>query len=312
MFYEFSDELITVENGNINPHYVTAGYVTVSEFEKIYESFGFARSAVDSLQKEKLHSRFGVEICDDYCFTKLCITDANKINGERDTIALFVKRNLLIVVDVADSDCSTRDKFMSALGRYSPINITLEKLIYSFLDSIINKDYKAIEDIGFKITRLEETVLKDKASDDFNFELLRMKKELLMLRSYYEQLIDIGEALEDNENEIFDEMYLKYISNFTKKTNRLKDDVELLRGSIVHLQDAYQSYIDLKLNHTMQICTAVTTIFFPLTVIVGWYGMNFKFMPELNWKYGYIFVIALSVAVIAGLTYIVKKKKWIG
>ncbi|MCD7872736.1 MAG: hypothetical protein LUG21_05470 [Clostridiales bacterium] len=88
--------------------------------------------------------------------------------------------------------------------------------------------------------------------------------------------------------------------------------MELLRGSVVHLQDAYQSYIDLKLNHTMQIFTAVTTIFFPLTVIVGWYGMNFRNMPELSWKYGYLFVIVLSVIVVAVITFIVKKRKWIG
>ena len=126
------------------------------------------------------------------------------------------------------------------------------------------------------------------------------------------KLIDIGEALEDNENEIFDENYLRYIANFTKKTVRLRDDVELLRGSVVHLQDAYQSFIDLKTNHTMQIFTVVSTIFFPLTLIVGWYGMNFKYMPELQWKYGYVFVIALSVIVVAVLAIIGKKKKWIG
>ena len=122
----------------------------------------------------------------------------------------------------------------------------------------------------------------------------------------------IGEALEDNENEIFDENYLRYISNFTKKTVRLRDDVELLRGSVVHLQDAYQSFIDLKTNHTMQIFTVVSTIFFPLTVIVGWYGMNFKYMPEIQWRYGYVFVIALSVIVVTVLAIIGKKKKWIG
>lgn len=312
MFYEFSDDVVTVSIENINPHYVTAGYVTVSEFEKIYERFGFARSNIESLGQDTHYSRFGVEVNDDYCFTRLSVINAQKITGEKDIIALFIKKNLLIVVDVADSDGSTRDKFMSSLGKYSSINITLEKLIYSFFDSITNKDYKAIEDIGFDITRLEEIVLKDKAKDDFNFELLRMKKELLTLRNYYEQLMDIGEALEDNENEIFDEDYLRYISNFTQKTNRLRDDVELLRGSVVHLQDAYQSYIDLKLNHTMQIFTAVTTIFFPLTVIVGWYGMNFKNMPELYWKYGYLFVIVLSIVVVTVITVIVKKKKWIG
>ena len=62
----------------------------------------------------------------------------------------------------------------------------------------------------------------------------------------------------------------------------------------------------------MQIFTAVTTIFFPLTVIVGWYGMNFKNMPELYWKYGYLFVIVLSIVVVTVITLIVKKKKWIG
>ncbi|MCD7872735.1 MAG: hypothetical protein LUG21_05465, partial [Clostridiales bacterium] len=74
-----------------------------------------------------------------------------------------------------------------------------------------------IEDKGFEITKLEEIVLKDKADSNFNLRLLQMKKELLILRNYYEQLIDIGEVLEDNENEIFDENYLRYISNFTKK-----------------------------------------------------------------------------------------------
>lgn len=102
------------------------------------------------------------------------------------------------------------------------------------------------------------------------------------------------------------------LQTLLKKTVRLRDDVELLRGSVVHLQDAYQSFIDLKTNHTMQIFTVVSTIFFPLTLIVGWYGMNFKYMPELQWKYGYVFVIALSVIVVAVLAIIGKKKKWIG
>ena len=88
--------------------------------------------------------------------------------------------------------------------------------------------------------------------------------------------------------------------------------MELLRGSVVHLQDAYQSYIDLKTNHNMQLFTVMTTIFFPLTVIVGWYGMNFEYMPELKWRYGYIFVIVLSVVVVAILAIVGKKKKWIG
>lgn len=314
MFYQFQDDVTTVDVDDINSHYVTAGYVTTAEFEKIYDKFGFAASTVEAVKSDNMffHSRFGVEVYDDYCFTKMSVINALDVEDERDVVAVYIKKNLLIVVDVKDKDCSTRDKFLSCLDKYSPINITLEKLIYAFLDNLTNKDNKAIEDKGFEITKLEEIVLNGKAGDNFNLELLQMKKELLSMRNYYEQLIDMGEALEDNENEIFDENYLRYISNFTKKTVRLRDDVELLRGSVVHLQDAYQSFIDLKTNHTMQIFTVVSTIFFPLTLIVGWYGMNFKYMPELQWKYGYVFVIVLSVLVVAVLAIIGKKKKWIG
>lgn len=312
MFYQFSDDVTTVDVDNIDCHYVTAGYVTVSELEKIYEGFGFSRTTLDTLNNDDFYSRFGVEMYDDYCFTKLSVLNTEEVNGEKDIIAIYIKKNLFIVVDVKDNDCSTRDTFLFSLNKYSSINITLEKLIYSFMDSLTSRDYKIMADKGLEITQLEEIVLKDRAKDNFNFELLQMKKDILAMRNYYEQLIDIGEALEDNENEIFDENYLRYISNFTNKAIRLRDDMELLRGSVVHLQDAYQSYIDLKLNHTMQIFTTVTTVFFPLTLIVGWYGMNFKYMPELAWKYGYVFVIVLSFAVVAVLAVIVKKKKWIG
>lgn len=138
-----------------------------------------------------------------------------------------------------------------------------------------------------------------------------MKKELLILRSAYEQIIDIADSLGDNDNEIFDENDLRYISNFKDKLKRLKDDTDMLRSSVDHLQDAYSSYLDLKTNHIMGIFTAVTAIFFPLTLIVGWYGMNFRNMPELTWKYGYVFVIIVSVSVVAVLTIIMKKRKWL-
>ena len=85
----------------------------------------------------------------------------------------------------------------------------------------------------------------------------------------------------------------------------------MLRSSVSHLQDAYSSYLDLKTNHIMGVFTAVTTIFFPLTLVVGWYGMNFENMPELSWRFGYLFVIIVSILVVSVLTIIMKKRKWL-
>ena len=116
--------------------------------------------------------------------------------------------------------------------------------------------------------------------------------------------------LTENDNEIFDES-IKSLSLFIDKVNRLKDNVDILTDSVVHLWDAYQASLDMRLNETMKFFTLVTTIFFPLTVIVGWYGMNFNTMPELTWKYGYPFVIVFSILIIAALIFWFKKKKWI-
>ena len=87
--------------------------------------------------------------------------------------------------------------------------------------------------------------------------------------------------------------------------------MDILTDSVVHLWDAYQASMEMELNKTMKVFTLVSTIFFPLTVIVGWYGMNFSYMPEIRWRYGYIYVIILSGAVIGALIYWFKKKKWI-
>ena len=76
------------------------------------------------------------------------------------------------------------------------------------------------------------------------------------------------------------------------------------------MQDAYSAFLDVRMNRTMKVLTVLTTLFFPLTIIVGWYGMNFQSMPEFTWRYGYVYVIALSIAVVVVLCMLAKKHKW--
>lgn len=310
MFYQFDDELTTVETKDINTNLVTAGYITVDELNGYYEHFGFSKSTVQQCMEENRYFRSNIEVYDDYSFGTLKITDAGNMKAKEDCLAFYVKKNFLLLVDVNDADCSTRDKFLRALRRFSCASMTLEKLIYAFLESLITGDNKVLEDTEFEINQMEEFVLRDKAGKDFNMELLHKKKELLILRNYYEQLIDIGEALGENENELFDREDLRYFKIFTDKAERLRENVDLLRDSVVHLRDAYQAYLDLKLNETMKIFTVLTAVFYPLTLIVGWYGMNFESMPEYRWRYGYLFVILLSVGVVGALAALFKRKKW--
>ena len=89
---------------------------------------------------------------------------------------------------------------------------------------------------------------------------------------------------------------------------RLQDMVTGQREYVVQLRDLIQVQMDVKQNRIMTLLTVITSIFLPLTLIAGWYGMNFKYMPELNWKLGYPAVILLSVAIVIGCVRWFRKK----
>ncbi len=309
MFYQIRDNLTEIEFNDIDDNYITVGYIDSETLKEIGLKLGFSHSSINSCQMANEHFRSGVEVYDDYTFTELKIADP--FDPEKyDCVALYIKKNLIIVVDVEDSDGSTKNKFFSALNRYSAQQATPEKIMYAFIDALIVNDFKHLELRGNEISLLEENVLKDDVDEDFNLRLLYIKKTLLTMHNYYEQLFDIAEALEENENDIFESEDLRYMSNIANKIIRLREDTDSLSSQLTHLQDAYSSFLDLKLNNTMKIFTVITSIFFPLTLIVGWYGMNFQTMPEFTWKYGYLFVIVLSAVVVSTMLIIGKKKKW--
>ena len=79
----------------------------------------------------------------------------------------------------------------------------------------------------------------------------------------------------------------------------------------MQLRDLYKTHLDIKQNSIMTVLTVVTSIFLPLTLIVGWYGMNFKYMPELEWKWGYPVIIGVSVLIVIFCLIFFRKKKWL-
>ncbi len=309
MYYTFSTKLEESEKLPSSDK-LTVGYLSYEELAEVSEILGFAAANVETCRSANLYFRSGVEVYDEYTFTELRIVDPVHPEVNDDCVALFIKKNLFLVVDVMDEDRSTLQRFQQCLRRFPPRSVTLEKLIYSFLDALVAGDIIMLESTGAEVSKLEAQVLRDEADKDFNMTLLDLKNRLLSAHNYYEQLLDITEAVEDNENDLFDSDSLMYISNIGKKIVRLREDVDALSNMVVHLQDAYSSYLDMNLNKTMKFFTVITSIFFPLTIIVGWYGMNFQSMPEFSWRYGYVYVILLSIIVVLILVLIGRRKKW--
>ncbi|MBO7426013.1 MAG: hypothetical protein J6U23_10055 [Clostridiales bacterium] len=317
MFFEFANTIKESSMLPKNGKNLVAGYLSMEELLKIAPALNVADSTVDACKTANTIFRSGVEIYDDYTFTELKVVDPVHCNGletdndDSDYVALYIMKNALYVVDVLDTDRSTYEKFIRATKRFTPATMTLEKLIYAFFDELLSKDVSFIEKLSLQVTEMEESILHGKPDDDINLTLLRLKRKLLEIRNYYEQCLDIFEVLEADENELFSENdALMYMVNMNQRITRLREDVDSINNAVVHVQDAYSVHMDAKMNNTMKYLTVLTTIFFPLTIIVGWYGMNFESMPEFKWQFGYIYVIILSIAVIVMLAFIARKNKW--
>lgn len=309
MIYEFGEKLRSIDFTEINDRFFTAGYVTLTEFDKFHLELNGTQSAFAETDSAKNLFRTRIDVFDHYSFCTLKIIEPNIDSVSETLLALYIRKNLLLIIDIKDAEHQSKTLFSQVIQRFRENPVTPEKFIFIFLDSIISDDSKALEEIEYDIGKLEDKVVRDDDCKNFNEQLMIYKKKLLILRNYYEQLIDIGQELFENENKIFCEDNLRYLKVFSEKAERLCSNVCLLRESIVQLREVYQANLDLRLNNTMKLFTVITTLFSPLSFIVGWYGMNFSHMPELTWKHGYLSVVCVCIVVVAVCLYIFKKKK---
>ena len=188
---------------------------------------------------------------------------------------------------------------------------SLERFIYDFLDQIVKDDLRIMEKYEDELDAMEQAILNNNAEDLPSGRLNDMRNDIRYLQIHYEQLIDLGQELEENENNFFQPDNLRYFRSFLNRMARLHDASTSLRDYTMQIRDFHKSQLDVKQNRIMTVLTVVTTIFMPLTLIVGWYGMNFKYMPELESEWGYPIVIAVSVLIIIGSLLFFKKKKWL-
>lgn len=310
-FYTYNEsEKKQIEQSEIDDSKLVVGFLTAKELEKSYQSFGFSCQTVESCQHKADSFRSAIEIHESYTFTDLKIMNAENVREAQDYVAIYVKKNLIIMVDVEDRDNSTINKFTDAIDRYARQNISVEKIIYAFMMNLIANDNTALENLSTSINELEKSVVENRTSKTFNNDLFSFKTTLTKLHSYYEQLLDIAQEFCENENNIFDGKYIHYISNVSNKIVRLDEDVVEMLNNLNHLQDVYSTNIDLQMNKTMKIFTAVATIFLPLTLITGWFGMNFTNMPSINSKIGYPCVIVAVILIVIGLSIFGKIKNW--
>lgn len=311
MFYEIRDDaLYEVEFEEIGEGNIGTGCMSMDELMELYQQYKLDRQVIEECYADKSHFRTGVDIYEDYAFGVIDIVRQQDVLGNREKIAFIIRKNRFILVNISSDDGRIGDMLKDGISRFKQ-NITLEKIIFGVLDSLISDGNAFLENTEARIMEMEKNIVEKQVNELLNKEIYDLRNRLSIMRSYYEQLVEIGEELLENEIGIFETKELRYFKIYTDKAARLSENTMALSESLIHLREALDATLNYSINNTMKMFTVVTTVFLPLTLVAGWYGMNFKEMPELDWEYGYEAVMGFSIVVVILCIIFFKKKKLI-
>lgn len=244
-----------------------------------------------------------IETQQEYLYGTLAIPRFLDISGSRYRMCLFITRKFVIIVDD------------SGYGQRIVENIRLRKIhqgvnkgrfLFNFIAEFLERDYELLDGMERALMNMEEEASR-RDTENYQEKLMPVRRELLILRSYYNEMVDFAKNLAENENGYFTRKQIPYFDIIEDRAERLMNKTVQLLEYAGQVKDAYQSRIDARQNRSMQFLTLISTIFLPLTLITSWYGMNFQNMPEL--KNGYPAVVVLSLLVIVICVWLFKIKK---
>ena len=234
------------------------------------------------------------------------VPDRRNMAGEYRKFAFALDEKGIVFIDPGDTVLRILQRIISTKKWRMP---SLERFIYDFLEQIIQEDLFLLEGYEKELDAIEKQIERDQEADLERVNDIR--GFLRDLRNHYAQLMDLAQELEENENNFFKAENIRFFKLFYNRVSRLVDTANSLLDFTLQVRDTNKSRLDVKQNRIMTILTVVTTVFMPPTLIVGWYGMNFKYMPELEWEYGYPAVIIMSILISVGCLVFFKHKKWL-
>ncbi len=281
----------------------TVSVITHTEAkEKLADNFDII-SLVNKSEKNRICK---AEVYPSFLALSFSVPSKTNLNDLSRFLCIITEENVLFVDDSGKVGyCIKKMQKTKSVNEDS-----ISRFVYDFLETLIESELRYLEAFNDRITKIENSIVNGDF-DKFENRMISIKKEILVFYRYYSQLIDIGKELRENENRFFDEEGKRYFRLFSDRVEQFYSESKMLREYILQLRGIYQTQFDINQNKVMKVLTVVTTVFSPLTIIVGWYGMNFVNMPELSWEYGYTMVIILSILTVFVSIWMLKKNKFL-
>jgi len=201
-----------------------------------------------------------------------------------------------------------RDRIRKDKGRLRKLGP--DYLAYALIDSIVDGYFGFLENLSEEIEFLEDELVTDPKREILQ-KIHSLKREMIYVRKSVWPLREVVNGLERLETPLIKETTDVFLRDVYDHTIQVIDSVETLRDVLSGMLETYLSSVSNRMNEVMKVLTIIATIFIPLTFIAGVYGMNFKFMPELEWRGGYFLIVGLMVAVAFVMLVFFRKKKWL-
>jgi magnesium transporter len=232
----------------------------------------------------------------------------NLVTSEQ--VSLIVGENFLISFQEAVGDVfdPVRDRIRKGRGRIRTAGC--DYLAYALIDSVVDQYFLILEKISEQIEILE-TALIENPKPDTQHVIHDLKRETIYLRKQIWPLREVVSQFAKGETDLISETTHVYLRDVYDHTIQIVDTIESFRDILSGMIDLYLSTISNKMNEVMKLLTIIATIFIPITFVVGIYGMNFRVMPELEWKWGYPAVWIVMIAIVFALIFFFRRKKWL-
>ncbi len=286
------------------------GLHQVEILEKLGECYGFHPLVLEDILNTDQRPK--IEDYGEYLYIVLKMLDQSNQSKEilTEQISLILGPSFVISFQEREGDVfdPIRERIRTGKGRIRKMGA--DYLTYSLLDSIVDDYFIVMEKLGEKIEFLEEELVKRPIPETLQ-TIHHLKREMIFFRKSVWPLREVIGSLERGELPLVKETTRIYLRDVYDHTIQVIDTIETFRDMVSGMLDIYLSSVSNRLNSVMKVLTIIATIFMPLTFIAGIYGMNFKHMPELEWKWGYPMVWLVVIGIGVFMLIYFKKKRWL-
>jgi len=304
------DSLATLPKGLTATWINVDGVHQVEAVEQICNLFNLHRLVVEDIVNTTQSPK--IEDYGEYLFVVLRSLDYDEQQQEMVSAQISLVVGASFVLSFQEKE---GDEFLPLKERIRTAGSRLRKsgpdfLAYSMLDIVVDEYFSTLEKVAEKIELVEDELVTNPSRDTVQV-IHKLKMVLIGLRRSVWPLREVVNKMIRWESKLVSDQTRPYLRDVYDHTIHVADTIEMFRDMVSGMLDIYLSSVSYRLNEIMKVLTVIATIFIPLTFLSGWYGMNFKDMPELGWKWGYPMVIGIALSMVSGMLIYFWRKRWL-